>query len=656
MSWQLLGLQGFPADHVWIYGSAHNIQEVFMCADSTDAPSPTIRTWMSISAELIRAVNAGEPLEEFLDRVADAGCRLLGFDFCAVKLVDESRTRLEVRGSAGLSAEYVERLDSEAPLLLCPANQHEESPSVRAFHTGQVVVVPDVMTASQFKPWQRLAFHQSYRTMLAAPLLAGEGTLGVLSAYSAQPRGVSRAECELVGLLAEHTAVAVQAAQLRAAENRMIVELTKVNAQLHSQRELLGRAEEQHRQLMRAVVDDVRLDGVVRTLAETMQASVTVEDTTGGPLAIAAAGAYVPPPTDRRGNRAVREVLARMERERAAVLTDMAHGADEAPSSAWVAPIIVGGEIVARLWVMKPCENSESIGRRGIEGFALAIALQLVMARNAVEVELRLSRDLLSDLIARERTTDRTGLVERGRALGHDLTAPHRMLLVAIHRASDADPVRTAEILAQVVHAEVRSQSPASLVGIQGHDVVVLLPETTDGSRSSVRRVAASIHRRLERLVHVDAVRVVIGTSITDLAEYPSTFRVVRGAARLLATRGSRHIVDLADLGVYALLLESPETFALHHFARRTLAPLHEADGHRQTELIHTLRVWLEEGCSTRATARRLVVHTNTVSYRITRIEKLMGCRLRDTDMLLRLQLALMVDDVADVLNDPLIH
>jgi DNA-binding PucR family transcriptional regulator len=58
------------------------------------------------------------------------------------------------------------------------------------------------------------------------------------------------------------------------------------------------------------------------------------------------------------------------------------------------------------------------------------------------------------------------------------------------------------------------------------------------------------------------------------------------------------------------------------------------------------LRAWLAAGCSTLATAQALMVHPNTVGYRLARIEELTGRSLRRVDVRSDLQLALTVRDI----------
>ena len=62
----------------------------------------SLRSWMSAVSEIVRSVNAAEPLASVLTRVADQACELIGFEFCAVMLADERRERMARCRSAPL--------------------------------------------------------------------------------------------------------------------------------------------------------------------------------------------------------------------------------------------------------------------------------------------------------------------------------------------------------------------------------------------------------------------------------------------------------------------------------------------------------------------------------------------------------------------------
>ena len=63
----------------------------------------SLRSWMSAVSEIVRSVNAAEPLASVLTRVADQACELIGFEFCAVMLADERGECLQIAGWSGLT-------------------------------------------------------------------------------------------------------------------------------------------------------------------------------------------------------------------------------------------------------------------------------------------------------------------------------------------------------------------------------------------------------------------------------------------------------------------------------------------------------------------------------------------------------------------------
>ena len=86
------------------------------------------------------------------------------------------------------------------------------------------------------------------------------------------------------------------------------------------------------------------------------------------------------------------------------------------------------------------------------------------------------------------------------------------------------------------------------------------------------------------------------------------------------------------QLGIYRLLCTIGDMQHLMGFARDVLGPLLDYDTEHRTELVHTLSVYLHQPGSHKQSARILHLHTNTVAYRIARIETITGLDLSDPD------------------------
>ncbi|MGW4420622.1 PucR family transcriptional regulator [Streptosporangium sp. NPDC004631] len=97
---------------------------------------------------------------------------------------------------------------------------------------------------------------------------------------------------------------------------------------------------------------------------------------------------------------------------------------------------------------------------------------------------------------------------------------------------------------------------------------------------------------------------------------------------------------DIAPLSLAGLLLNNSDA-PVRDMALISLQPILDHDANRKGDLLETLRVFLDSGCSPGESARRLVIHRNGLQYRLQRIEKLTGRDLSSFDDRIHLWLAL---------------
>ncbi len=274
----------------------------------------SLRSWMSAVSDIVRAVNAAEPLENVLARVAGQACELIGFEFCAVLLADERRECLHIAGCSGLTPDYLAQLSDGRSLRIRPPGPDLDTPAARAYREDRTIVVPDVRKAPSYGRLRHLAPTQGYQALLASPLHSSGHLAGVIVAYSVTARQFTGPELELIELLGGQAAMALETTRLRAEQQEVIRELSRANDELRRGRAVLEWAERQHHQLMQLVLDEVGLPELTGALAAALRASVTVEDTDGRVLASAPAEGYCPPPAPAaRRARAARAALKAQE-------------------------------------------------------------------------------------------------------------------------------------------------------------------------------------------------------------------------------------------------------------------------------------------------------------------------------------------------------
>lgn len=582
-----------------------------------------LRSWLKAIGTLTAAVNADRDLKSLLDLVAATALDLLDLSYCAVMLPDESGEYLTVAGASGLPDEYIERINRDRPVRL-EVDPHGGAPASRAFRTGTPTMVSD-LAEEPSSSWTDVATEQGYRSILAVPLLTSSGVLGTLNSYRVTPHVFTAQEVEQLALLAEHATIALTSAHIL--------------DDLRQQHRLIARSEEIHDRLLSVAVRSGGLPGIASALNELLGCDVVVRDRQGVTLAAE--------PQTTAGDDRIDGLPLSPER------SPGESGLVREVGEHIAADVVLDGTVVATVWLLDRAGHLDPLGVRAMEHASVVLSLELFRQRTAAEVEQTLRGELLADLLAgadpqSKPIRDRAGL------MGHDLGQPHRMLVAAARTGSrgaadSRDSIDEVEIAQRAAIAAVRLTSrlrPRPLIAASRGVVVALWPESveTPTGEQLLRRAIASAPGGLSAALAVTRV---------DRHGIPAAYRSARGALTLSAATGQvRPLVTLDDLGAAGLLLQFADPDELRRYAERTIGALRRYDADHGAELLKTLRAYLDCDLDRRETAEFLVLHPNTVSQRLRRVETLTGLNLRSPRSVIDARTALMLTDVADAATD----
>ncbi|WP_020659913.1 helix-turn-helix domain-containing protein [Amycolatopsis benzoatilytica] len=559
-----------------------------------------LRAWLGAIGTLTSAVNSGRGLREVLDLVASTARQLLGLDFCGVLVPDAGERNLVIAGWSGLSDTYVARVNSDHPVRL-EDGPDSGAPSSRAYRSGRPAAVRDISREPGFI-WGGVAHDQDYRSMLSVPLVTASGVIGTLNSYRAAVHEFGAEETGRLQLLAEHAAIAITSARL--------VE------DLREQHELVTRSEQIHERLLRVAVRAGGMPGIAAALHDLLDTAVVLQDARGEVLA--AAGPPAEPPGEGWALTAPGRDLVREQDGRV------------------VADVVLSGEVPARVWL--PCHPGplSTVDRRALEHASVVLSLELLRRRTALEVEQNLRGELLAELLGgADPRAD--ALRHRARLLGHDLTRAHRALVARIDTTGRGNPAQARRRAMDEANRLASAITPRPLVALHRDEVVALWPVPSKGSEA-----ADALRRALSAAVGVVAATVAVSEPADH--EFAEAYRTAKGALALAEPGG---VVTLDGLGVAGLLLRLGDPEPLRRYAERTLGPLLEHDDQHGTALVATLRAHLTHRMDRQATAQALLVHPNTISQRLRRIETLAKLDLRDPAAAVEARAALTVLDVA---------
>ncbi len=310
-------------------------------------------------------------------------------------------------------------------------------------------------------------------------------------------------------------------------------------------------------------------DGIVRAVHDLTGLPVAIEDRHGNFTAWAGPGRpdpYPKPTTARREQTLQRAVEA---------------GVPVRDRGRLIALAQQGSEVLGVIALVDPNRTAGDSERVALEHGTTVLTLELAHLRALGEVELRLRRDLVEELLA---GTDAQSAKDRARALGYDLARSHRVVLVA------------------------------------------------NGSQRTDHEAFFHAVRRAVRGTGVGSLLVARSGGVAGQAQLALKMQV--------ATRSPDQVTVFEDLGVYRLLSEIANIGSVESFIHRWLGALLDYDATKGAQLVEALSGYLECGGNYDLTAKALSLHRSTLRYRLQRIRDVSGHGLNHPDARFNLQLA----------------
>lgn len=330
------------------------------------------------------------------------------------------------------------------------------------------------------------------------------------------------------------------------------------------------------------------------------------------------------------------------------------HADGTAEGCAW-APVRLREEEWGRLHVLSATGTVDEIDALATDHAAAAIGLWLLSGQDRAALAERARSELIADLWQGRRWSGHDALA-RSRSLGGDLGRP---VLIGIaveftaagHGEDDHpdDPgarrlLRTLQRHLQRLAAEAGLTCLAATVGSVCLAIVGL------ASDASARSVSGRLGAQLQEAVREDLRGRVVSVGISRPGSADTLRRILTEAtdaagygAHSLRSSGTYHSADLGLRHLLAHLGDGPE---LGRFVEDELGPLLAHDSAGRSQLVPTLRAFLDSGGQKATAARILHLERRSLYYRLERIEALLDADLGDPATRLRAQVALQGLDV----------
>jgi sugar diacid utilization regulator len=280
-------------------------------------------------------------------------------------------------------------------------------------------------------------------------------------------------------------------------------------------------------------------------------------------------------------------------------------------------------EVLGVISLVDPGRTAGQAETFALEYSTTVLALELAHQRSLAEMELRLLRDLVDDLVV---GTDEESAFARSEAIGHDLRGQHYVAVVSWSGESANDPISKA------TNRALAGLHLSALVARKSGATVALVYGMPNGE---------ALHRALTSELGSDAGAIGISGHCDSPSDFPRKYSEALRALEIRRHSRTPHGATTFDeLGVYRILDTGEGRGEIEAFVREWLGALLDYDSRKHADLVQTLSQYLECGGNYDSTAATLLIHRSTLRYRLGRIREITDLDLGNVDTRLNLHVA----------------
>ncbi|MGH3760639.1 GAF domain-containing protein [Actinophytocola sp.] len=449
------------------------------------------------------------------------------------------------------------------------------------------------------------------RTMAGVPLLRGSTVIGVLFVSYRKETTVASDQLSLLLSLAALASVAVDNARLNEERAEGIRRLRDANDATKRTNSLLEWSSAAHDQLTDLMLADADVNALAQTVRRLFSCPVLLLDTAGGALAAV---------DEERTGTEVRRELGDLSTFTAATAT-RSDG-----TVRWTAPAMAAGELLGLVSVRR--DSLSEVEQRTLERCGMTLALLLAIKNTIEEADKRVAADIVDDLLSGGQRA--LSAVRRAAGLGLDVNSDCVVIMAKHGSSSGADLHRLGRSLTRQL---------GGLANIGPSQLAMIVPgEDVDGVTEQVRAALAA-----DPAPAVTA-GVAAAHGVSELTRAAAEADKCAHALRRLGFDNGA--ASAQSLGFVGLVLAGGKPGDVSAFVQRTLGPLLSYDSRRGAELTETVRLYLAESSSLKATAARMHIHTNTVLQRLRRASSILGEDWQSPDRTLEIRLALRLNQL----------
>ena len=275
-----------------------------------------------------------------------------------------------------------------------------------------------------------------------------------------------------------------------------------------------------------------------------------------------------------------------------------------------------------------------------LDRLSFIASLHLLNEKTSFEAMERMKGQFLEQVLNGQFLTEKE-ILKRGRFINFDLELPFYIIILKYHYTDDSlkkELIFHEEIL-DITLKYFKQKNMNVIIGQRaGNNVLFVQPLKHN---DNIQQLCNQFNCHLSSKYKGALFQIGISSFAEDINKATEFYQEAFSALEM--TNIDRKVVSFEDIGLVGMLLHSKDDRAIVQKAKSLLSPLTNNIGIKDTELVKTLYVFLQNGGNLERTMEEMALSKTGLRYRIQKIESYLGVDLRDPEVSYHLRLTLQV-------------
>ncbi|WP_340084060.1 helix-turn-helix domain-containing protein [Siminovitchia sp. FSL H7-0308] len=315
-------------------------------------------------------------------------------------------------------------------------------------------------------------------------------------------------------------------------------------------------------------------------------------------------------------------------------------------------PINSGSDLLGYLAVGMSGDKLDDYDKIMIEMARNICSIQFIKQKLVLDATEQAKENFISKLLAEE-IENKESILQYANLFLWDLYNPHRVALLAIILSETElagcnllEQQAKKSIIWDYIKIFVVEKRKDMLAATFKEQYVFIVPAEKD-TQGFWPDFYKDIQEAAKRSgIHCD-VLLGVGGKTDNIQGYYVSGEQSRQALNIVQSRfKEKGYAFFEELGFYTILHQLENAQATNLFMEHQLGRLEKYSEGKNMDLLHTLRVYLQNNGNAKSTAEELFIHRSSLLYRLEKIEALLGGDLRDAEVRFNLMMAFKLYDM----------